>query len=208
MTEIFMTGFFLGLSLIVAIGAQNAFILRQGLLRQHIGLLVLFCGLSDALLIWGGVFGLGELIQPIMKRSADWLYLLAALWLAGYGVLRLRSSMRPAGLAGPAGSANISAGRAVLVCAGLTFLNPHVWLDTVILLGLFSLPYSGAGKIAYASGAAAASFCFFALLGFGAARLSGLLVRPRSWQILDLAIGLLMMGFAAAMLVQTSWLAS
>jgi L-lysine exporter family protein LysE/ArgO len=202
----FTTGFFLGLSLIVAIGAQNAFILRQGLLRQHVGALVLFCSLSDTALIWAGVYGLGGLVQPMMQGYQDWLFALAALWLASYGLLRLRAGLRAEAELAAAGSQAASLRAALLVCAGLTFLNPHVWLDTVVLLGLFSLPFEGAGRFAYASGATMASFCFFALLGYGAASLSGFFARPVSWRVLEFAIAALMLFFAVLMLGQTSWL--
>jgi L-lysine exporter family protein LysE/ArgO len=202
----FATGFFLGLSLIVAIGAQNAFILRQGLLRQHIGALVLFCSLSDAALIWAGVYGLGELIQPVMQGFQDWLFALAALWLAGYGLLRLRAGWQAEAELAATQNAAPSLRAALLICAGLTFLNPHVWLDTVVLLGLFSLPFEGAGRLAYASGATLASFCFFTLLGYGAASLSGFFARPASWRFLEFGMAVLMLFFAAVMLGQTSWL--
>ena len=156
----FSNGFFLGWSLIIAIGAQNAFVIRQGLQGRHVGPVVLFCSLSDALLIWAGVFGLGSFIEPFMTRYADLLFLAASLWLAGYGLSRLFASWKASSAMTTEAPQQLDLRGALLICAGLTFLHPHVWLDTVMLMGLFSLPYDGSEKLAYATGAALASFSF------------------------------------------------
>ena len=156
----FSNGFFLGWSLIIAIGAQNAFVIRQGLQGRHVGPVVLFCSLSDALLIWPGVFGLGSFIEPFMTRYADLLFLAASLWLAGYGLSQLFASWKASSAMTTEAPQQLDLRGALLICAGLTFLNPHVWLDTVVLMGLFSLPYDGSEKLAYATEAALASFSF------------------------------------------------
>ena len=139
-----LSGFALSLSLILAIGAQNSFVIRQGLLNQHVLAVVLFCGLSDMMLICLGVLGLGQLLTPVFDLYGAWLFALAALWLAGYGVLRLRDGLQMTtsfDKASAPGLPQTSLARTISVVAVLTFANPHVYLDTVILLGSLSVPY-------------------------------------------------------------------
>ena len=199
----FFAGFLISLSLIFAIGAQNTFVLRQGLKRQHILPLILFCAISDAFLICLGVLGLGALLDPIFQKYADFMLFGAALWLGGYGILRLREGS-VAALAGDA----VSSLKLVLSTAAiLTFANPHVYLDTIVLIGTLSSVYAGEQKGAFALGAMSASFVFFTALGYGATLLSPLMTSVRSWRIVDVITGLLMLGFAAIMLSQTSWVA-
>ena len=202
----YLTGFALSFSLILAIGSQNAFVLRQAILRQHIGAIVLFCAVSDALLIMVGVGGLSLLIADFVDQRAPWLFGGAAIWLAGYGVLRMRDVLGNQVLKAdeqPVGSLATSLAMAVI----LTFGNPHVYLDTIVLIGTLSSVYAGEQKGAFALGAMSASFVFFTALGYGATLLSPLMSSVRSWRIVDVITGLLMLGFAAIMLSQTSWLA-
>lgn len=201
-----LSGFALSLSLILAIGAQNSFVIRQGLLNQHVLAVVLFCSLSDMMLICLGVLGLGRLLAPVFDLYGAWLFALAALWLAGYGVLRLRDGLRMAtsfdNASGTPGQARASLARTLSVVAVLTFANPHVYLDTVILLGSLSVPYLGGEKLAFAAGASVASLVFFSVLGFGARRLSAYMTSVRAWQMIDFATAFVMLLFAALLLSQ------
>jgi L-lysine exporter family protein LysE/ArgO len=192
-----LEGFALGLSLILAIGAQNAFVLRQGLLRQHVLPIVLVCALSDALLIAAGVAGFGVLAQAV--PGLEWgMRLFGAAFLLWYGARTLRSAWR-GGSQMDAGQGAVSLQAAVLTCLALTWLNPHVYLDTVVLLGAISSQY--ADRLAFALGAMSASFAFFFALGYGARLLAPVFSRPRAWQLLDLGIGLTMWAIAGKLLL-------
>ena len=200
-----LSGFALSLSLILAIGAQNSFVIRQGLLNQHVLAVVLFCGLSDMMLICLGVLGLGQLLTPVFDLYGAWLFALAALWLAGYGVLRLRDGLEKAtsfDKASAPGLPQTSLARTISVVAVLTFANPHVYLDTVILLGSLSVPYQEGEKLAFTAGASAASLLFFSVLGFGARRFSRYMTSVRAWQLIDFATAFVMLLFAALLLTQ------
>ena len=200
-----LSGFALSLSLILAIGAQNSFVIRQGLLNQHVLAVVLFCGLSDMMLICLGVLGLGQLLTPVFDLYGAWLFALAALWLAGYGVLRLRDGLQMVtsfDKASAPGLPQTSLARTISVVAVLTFANPHVYLDTVILLGSLSVPYQEGEKLAFTAGASAASLLFFSVLGFGARRFSRYMTSVRAWQLIDFATAFVMLLFAALLLTQ------
>ena len=198
-------GFALSFSLILAIGAQNAFVLRQGLMRQHVGMLVLFCALSDAVLIIIGVGGLAPFMVQWLISIEKWLFAGAALWLGAYGLMR--------GYKAWLGDAALQAGEVtqkgllttLAMAAVLTFGNPHVYLDTVVLIGTVSLQFEAQAKIAYAVGAVTASFVFFAGLGYGATALSGIMKRQNSWRILDAAVAVVMLGLAFGMARAGSW---
>ena len=206
MLPAYATGFALGFSLILAIGAQNAFVLRQGLLRQHVLLVVLFCASADTLLILAGVAGLSALIADAVGQYASVLYGLAALWLAGYGVMRLSSAIR-AGDAMITKVTTVNTGRAVLTTAAiLTLGNPHVYLDTVVLIGAVSLQFNGISKLVYGAGAITASFVFFFMLGYGASLLAPTMQRPNAWRILDTLIALVMFVLALGMAKAGGWL--
>ncbi len=186
-----ISGFLLGASLIIAIGAQNAFILRQGLIRRHVFVLCFICALSDALLIAAGVAGLGTLVA----RSPALIFLVTiggAVFLATYAGLAFKRAWRPDALA--VGGAPEATGLkpAVLTCLAFTFLNPHVYLDTVLLLGSLSAAFEGRARFAYGTGAALASFVWFFGLGYGARLLAPVFARPAAWRVLDLLIGLVM----------------
>ena len=199
----FLAGFILSLSLILAIGAQNMFVLRQGLKQQHILPLVLFCSVSDALLICLGVLGIGTVMAPLFQQFGDVMLCGAALWLGGYAVMRLRDAFLKTSI-DLSGNVASSLKLVLSSAAVLTFGNPHVYLDTIVLIGALSTAYAGEDKIAFACGAMGASFVFFTALGYGASYIGPLMTSPLSWQIVDSITGVLMLGYAVGMLFQTS----
>ena len=193
-------GLGLGLSLIVAIGAQNAFVLRQGLRLEHVAVVVTVCTASDVVLIAAGVSGGGALLTRL-----PWLVpvvcFAGAAFLLGYGSLAARRALRPAGLqAGPGGAA---AGLTATVgtALALTWLNPHVYLDTVVLLGSLASTF-GERRWAFAAGAAAASVAWFTALGFGARLLRPVFARPAAWRVLDAVIAGVMTALAVSLAVR------
>ena len=192
-----LSGFGLGLSLILAIGAQNAFVLRQGLRREHVLPVVLVCAVSDAVLVTAGVAGFGALAEAVPGLERVMRYGGAA-FLIAYGARAFAAAAR-GGEALEAGSGAGSRRRAVLTCLALTWLNPHVYLDTVVLLGSVSAQY--ADRLAFGLGAVAASFVFFFALGFGARLLAPVFARPLSWRVLDIGVGAVMWGIAIGLLV-------
>lgn len=206
LTSSFVTGFALGFSLLIAIGAQNAFVLRQGLLRQHVFAVVLFCAVADMALIVFGVGGLSLLIADFAARYEAVLFGLAAIWLTGYGVMRLRSAIRANAVitADAAGSDSLTA--VLTTGAVLTFGNPHVYLDTVVLVGTVSVRFTGMDKLAYGIGAATASFVFFFALGYGASLLAPQMQRPNAWRVLDTIIAVVMFAIAIGMARAGGWL--
>ncbi len=195
-----LAGFFLGASLIIAIGAQNAFILRQGLLRSHVFILCLICALSDALLIAAGVGGLGTLVSqsPLLISVVT---IGGAVFLGSYAVMAFRRALHPAAMQAGAPHA-LGLKVAVATCLAFTFLNPHVYLDTVVLLGSLSAAYHGAGRLSYGVGAATASFVWFFALGYGARLLQPVFARPAAWRVLDVVIGIVMSLLAISLLVR------
>jgi L-lysine exporter family protein LysE/ArgO len=195
-------GLLLGASLIVAIGAQNAFVLRQGLRREHVTAIVLACGLTDALLMAAGVFGLAALIngQPLLTRLISWA---GALFLVGYGARALWRARRPGADLHAAQGPSLSRSQALLQLAGFTLLNPHVYLDTVMLVGSVGAQQPTALRLSFMMGAASGSLLWFALLGYGARWLAPWFARPRAWQLLDALIGLTMLALAAMLVFQT-----
>ena len=202
----FLTGFALGFSLILAIGAQNAFVLRQGLLKQHVLPVVLFCAVSDMILIIAGVGGVSLLIADFAARHAPTMFGLAAVWLATYGAMRLRSAVNPGQTINPGEGQQASLAAALTTAAVLTFGNPHVYLDTVVLIGTVSLQFDGMEKIAYGAGAGAASLVFFFSLGFGATLLAPQMQRKNAWRILDTLIALVMFALAFGMARAGGWI--
>ncbi len=195
-----LSGFTAGAGLIIAIGSQNAFVLRQGLLRHHVGVIVAMTSLSDMLLITLGVAGIGFLIT-------EWPQLIIALqyggaaFLAWYGLLAAKRAITGSGaLEASQSGAQASLSKVVLTCLAFTFLNPHVYLDTMVLLGSLSTHYIGLGQIAFAVGACLASLVWFVALGYGARLLRPLFGNPNAWRVLD--------GFIAVfMLLLSSWMA-
>jgi L-lysine exporter family protein LysE/ArgO len=194
-----LAGFATTLSLIVAIGAQNAFVLRQGLRREHVVPVVLICALSDALLISSGIAGLGALItsSPLALDIARYG---GALFLFTYAAIAARRAFNPSVLS-PADHAPAALRSVVLTCLGFTFLNPHVYLDTVVLLGSLANQRGPDGRWLYGLGAVTASFGWFATLGFFARKLGPLFARPRAWQYLDAGIATIMTFLAVWLLL-------
>ncbi|MGL5115465.1 MAG: LysE/ArgO family amino acid transporter [Beijerinckiaceae bacterium] len=184
-----VAGFLLGGSLIVAIGAQNAFVLRQGLLQRHVLAVTLFCAASDAILILLGVAGFGELVRasPSLLLAVKWGGAAFLLW---YAFIAFRRALVPGALA--AAETDVQPLSAIIAqCAAFTWLNPHVYLDTVVLLGGLSATYGGQ-RWAFGAGAAIASFVWFLSLGFGARLLQPVFARPAAWRVLDIGIGCVM----------------
>ncbi|MCG6901212.1 MAG: LysE/ArgO family amino acid transporter [Rhodobacter sp.] len=197
-------GFALGLSLILAIGAQNAFVLRQGLLGAHVLAICLACALSDAVLITVGVAGFAAVsealpgIAPLMRWGG-------AAFLLIYGALSFRAALRLAAAPGastglePAKAGTGSLGRALATCLALTWLNPHVYLDTVLLLGSVSTQYAD-HRLVFGIGAVVASFAFFFGLGYGARLLRPLFAKPSAWRALEGIVGVTMWAIAAELI--------
>jgi len=202
----FLTGFLLGLSLIVAIGAQNTFVLRQGILGQHVFYVALFCALSDALLICIGVAGISFFLNNFISQNSNILFALSAVWLVGYGVIRLRSALKSNNTIEIEASTIKGLLPTISVAAVLTFLNPHVYLDTMILIGSISQQFSGFHKIIFTFGAVLASFIFFFSLAYGARLLIPIMQHPFSWRILDSLIALIMFTIAFQLASRGNWL--
>lgn len=191
-------GFVSGISLIAAIGAQNAFVLRQGIRNEHVLPVVLLCAASDLTLILAGIAGVGALVTAYPALTTVARYGGAA-FLIGYGLLAARRALRPNRLTA-ADSAPTRLGPVLLTCLALTFLNPHVYLDTVVLLGSLANQQRD-GRWLFGAGAATASAVWFFGLGFGARRLAGLFGDPATWRILDwlIAATMLALGFSLAL---------
>jgi len=186
-----------GLSLIVAIGAQNAFVLRQGIRRDHVGVIVAICAVSDAILITLGVSGIGALVRtwPSAVTVVAWI---GGMFLIGYGVLAARRSLRPSHL-DPRRNGSGSLQAAIFTCLALTWLNPHVYLDTVLLLGSVANSY-GSGRWYFGVGAATGSVIWFSGLGFGARWLGRFFAKPGAWRVLDIVIAVTMVTLGVVML--------
>ena len=192
-------GFSLGLSLILAIGAQNAFVLKQGLRDEHLLLVCLICSLSDAVLILAGVSGFHLLVAAFPSLTSVARYG-GAIFLFAYGAYSFYQAARVETGLQPGGINSGSAWQTALTCLAFTWLNPHVYLDTLVLLGSVSTQF-GSSAGAFAGGAMTASLVFFFSLGYGARLLRPLFARPVSWRILDLLIGCVMWGIAARLLL-------
>lgn len=191
-------GFALSLGLIAAIGAQNMFVLRQGLNREHVWPIVLFCAAADASLILAGVNGLGTALA-LLPGLAMALSLGGAAFLAWYGITALQRAARSSSLV-VEGAGSLTLGAALAGTAAFTLLNPHVYIDTVLLMGAIGSSLPEAERTPFVIGAASASFAWFALLGFGARILAPLFAKPMAWRILDVAIGLMMLTLSVSLL--------
>ncbi|MBL4927215.1 LysE/ArgO family amino acid transporter [Fuscibacter oryzae] len=189
-----VSGFLVSLSLILAIGAQNAFVLRQGIRGEHVFAVVAVCALSDAVLIAAGVtgFGLASAHLPWLGTAMRWA---GVAFLLVYGALRFRAAARGGEALMPAPGASPPLGRVLATCLTLTWANPHVYLDTVVLLGSIAAQYSP-HKLAFGIGAASGSVVFFSALGFCARLLAPVFARPRAWVVLELVVGLTMWALA------------
>lgn len=205
----YIAGLLTGLGLIVAIGAQNVFVLRQGIRREHVLLVVAICAVSDAVLIAAGVAGLGALVAqaPWLSAAARWA---GAAFLLVYGLLAARRALTPQHEVFDAASDDATAARPVragalgvaLACLAFTWLNPHVYLDTVVLLG--AIAATKALPWVFAAGAATASVLWFSSLGYGATRLAPVLATPRAWRVLDGLVALTMFVLAVLLAVSAS----
>jgi L-lysine exporter family protein LysE/ArgO len=197
----FTTGFILSATLIIAIGAQNAFVLRQGIRKEHIAPIVAFCAIADLVLIGVGVAGLAGIL-------GDSPTLVALLTIAGsgflvwYGVRALRRALLPQSLRAATGNEPLSLANAMAQAAGFTLLNPHVYLDTVLLMGSIGTRQPPDMRIWFVGGAACASGVWFTTLGFGARLLAPIFARPRAWQVLDTVVGLTMLFLAVVLIRQ------
>lgn len=196
-----LLGFGIGLSLIVAIGAQNAFVLRCGIARAHVTTVVAICAVSDAVLILAGVLGVGAVVRRF-PTAVTIVTVAGAVFLVGYGLLALNRARRPAALdvTGVVGPASRSAAAATALA--LTWLNPHVYLDTVVFLGSVSNRETGSDRWLFAAGAVTASLVWFTGLGYGARVATPFFARPASWRILDAVIGVVMLSIAVGLVLQ------
>jgi len=195
----FLTGLLLGGSLIIAIGSQNAFVLKQGLLRSHVFIICLICALSDTLLITIGTTGIGKIIE----KYPDWLKAITwfgAIYLFIFGVTSFRAALSNQSL--DAASKDSSQNIKVIISTvlTLTFLNPHVYLDTVLLIGSIASPYAKNERLYFTLGAISASFLWFFSLGYGARLLIPLFKKPSAWKTLNILIGIIMWWIAYSLL--------
>jgi L-lysine exporter family protein LysE/ArgO len=197
MGTLWSAGLVTGLALIVAIGAQNAFVLRQGVRREHVGVVVLLCALSDAVLILAGTAGIGAIVAraPVVLDVLRWG---GAAYLAWWAVRSFRSATRPASLTPEAPR---SRGSVVGTTLALTFLNPHVYLDTVVLLGSVANQHGPDDRWVFAAGAVTGSILWFTAIGFGARAMAGVLDSPRTWRVLDAVIGVVMLVLAVRLVL-------
>lgn len=196
----FLSGFALGGSLIIAIGAQNAFILRMGLLRNHVFVLCLICALADALLIALGVAGLGAFVDA-NPDLLFWIAIAGAAFLLTYAFLALRRATNPESMRA-ANEQKLPLAKAISICLTFTLLNPHVYLDTVVLIGGLAAQWQGGNRLAFTIGAMTASFVWFFALGYGARLLEPVFRKPRAWQVLDLIIAAVMTWLGLSLLWQ------
>ena len=206
MIPAFLTGFFLGISLILAIGAQNAFVLRQGILGQHVLYVALFCSLSDALLICIGIASISFFLSSFIAQFSDLLFGFSAIWLAGYGLIRLKAVFKSDSALEIDSSRSKDLIPTLSILFILTFANPHVYLDTMILIGSVSQQFSGDHKISFAFGASLASFIFFFSLAYGAKLLIPIMQSPNSWRKLDFLIAVVMFIISFKLAYAGQWL--
>lgn len=194
-----LVGFGTGLSLIAAIGAQNAFVLQQGIRRQHVLPVVLICALTDALLEFAGIAGIGFVIEraPLVIEIVRWGGVVFLLWYAWGAV---RRAIRPIGMVAAEGS-QVSLKKTVLACLAITWLNPHVYLDTMVLMGSIGNAQGESERWWFAVGGAIASLVWFALIGYGARALTRFFASPRAWQVLDWCVAAVMVLIAARLVV-------
>lgn len=201
LTSAFTTGFALSATLIIAIGAQNSFVLRQGLRREHVVAIIAFCAFADLALIAAGVAGLAKVLGSAPSLTTA-LSIAGALFLLWYGLRALRRAFQPQALRAAAGT-RLPLRGAVAQAAAFTFLNPHVYLDTVLLMGSIGARQPAEARLWFVGGAALASGAWFTALGFGARLLAPAFSRPRAWQVLDILVGGTMLALAAGLVHQT-----
>lgn len=206
MITAFLTGFFLGASLIIAIGAQNTLVLRHGIVGQHVFYVALFCALSDALLICIGIIGISFFLNNFIAQFSDLLFGFSAIWLAFYGVMKIKSIFKSNSVIEMESTISHKIIPTLSILFVVTFLNPHVYLDTMVLIGSISQQFSGANKIAFAIGSVMASFVFFFSLAYGAKLLMPLMKSPNSWRKLDFLIAVVMFSISIKLAYAGSWI--
>ena len=194
-----LAGFALGGSLIIAIGAQNAFVIGQGVLNQYVFWVCLFCSLSDTILIWSGIYGLAAVFAVAPQLLALLRYG-GAVFLIWYGVKAFRRAMNP-GAMSDSDRGTTSLASAIAMCAAFTWLNPHVYIDTVVLVGSIANARGAGEQAPFAFGASLASFVWFFVIGYGAKALRGPLSQPKVWRGIDLAIAGIMFWIAIKLLL-------
>lgn len=194
---VYVKGFSVSMGLIVAIGAQNAFVLKQGLKRQHVFWLCLVCVLSDSILITLGVYGFANVVTlyPQLLRLAQYFGVVFLLW---YAFIHFRQALYTQQIQPLDLSSSSTLAQSILLCLGLTWLNPHVYLDTVVLIGSISAQFSS-DKLYFALGAISASWLFFFTLGYAASIMAPLFQSVKAWRVLDLIIGLVMVMIAISL---------
>jgi L-lysine exporter family protein LysE/ArgO len=197
----FTTGFVLSATLIIAIGAQNAFVLRQGIRKEHVAPIVIFCAVADLVLIAAGVAGLAGILGD-SPALVSLLTIAGSGFLVWYGVRALSRALVPQSLQAAAGAEPLSLGNAIAQAAGFTLLNPHVYLDTVLLMGSIGTRQPADLRVWFVGGAACASGVWFTTLGFGARLLAPLFARPLAWRVLDTLVGLTMLTLAVVLIRQ------
>ncbi|MCL6240549.1 LysE/ArgO family amino acid transporter [Acinetobacter amyesii] len=199
MLHSYMQGLAIGFSLIIAIGAQNAFILKQGLKKQYVFWLCAICAASDSILILLGVLGFSQLVEshPEIVGVAKYL---GATFLAVYGAQHFLQAFKTSSSLAPSEKNETKLLKLVLICLALTWLNPHVYLDTVVLIGSISTKFESTA-VYFAIGAITASWVFFFVLGYGARYLLPLFQSAKAWKVLDFIIGVVMWGIAASLLL-------
>ncbi len=193
-----LAGLGTGLSLIVAIGAQNAFVLRQGLRREHAGWVAAFCSVADALLICAGVAGIGALVEqaPVVLDLLRWF---GVAFLTAYAAMALHRAIRPETLGSGEARRGASLRTVLTSAAALTFLNPHVYLDTVLLVGSIANQHGDRGRWVFAAGAVLASIGWFFLLAYAARWLAPLFAKPAAWRVLDVSVAAVMLVVALSL---------
>ncbi|MET4695176.1 LysE/ArgO family amino acid transporter [Endozoicomonas lisbonensis] len=194
MMPTFFAGFSLGLSLIVAIGSQNAFVLKQGIKNHNLFLVCLICAVSDAILISLGVAGFGVIVTrfPEIEQIARYG---GAIFLTVYSLISFKSAFSTNHALNPEGDDNSSILKTMGICLAFTWLNPHVYLDTVVLLGSISTQYQPYHHV-FGAGAVTSSFLFFFGLGYGAKKLAPIFSQPKAWKVLEFIIGIIMLSIA------------
>ena len=205
MLSAFLTGFILGFSLILAIGAQNSFVLRHGLMGRHVFTVAIFCSLSDTLLISIGVAGISIFLNNYIDLISDWLFGISAIWITGYGLKRLRDAVKGKYALVIESASSNGLFSTLSFLTALTFANPHVYLDTVILLGSVSQQFPGNTKFSFVIGASLASFIFFFSLAYGTKFLSPIMQKTVAWRVLDSFIAVVMFILAIKMAYSGGW---
>ena len=204
MTESIITGFLLGSSLIIAIGAQNIFVLRQGIMRQHIFITSLYCSISDTILIFLGIVGVSIFFDNFIYKYSDFLFVFSAIWLFSYGLIRFFSAIK----SNSSFSIELEKKKDIFstlsMLTVLTFANPHVYLDTIVLIGSISQQFSGNEKFLFGAGASLSSFIFFFSLAYGAKLIVPYMKNTSSWRILDFVIAIIMFVISFNLLGQIS----